>query len=125
MGLSLHGGADFGAGEQIFFERVGYLFRLCVSMGNQPIKINIMNIAKFGAIALTLGLFAASCNNDSTTTETKTTDSAAMVAPAPAPAPVTTTTTSTDTAVLAPNAGTDTTKMKMETKKTETKEVKH
>ena len=45
-----------------------------------------MKIVKFGALALALGLFAASCNNE-TATETPAVDSTVM-APAPEAAPV-------------------------------------
>lgn len=74
-----------------------------------------MKIVKFGAIALALGLFAASCNNEETVSETTTTDTAITTAPAPVE-----TITTTDTAVLVNTASGDTT-TKMET----TTEVKH
>ena len=78
-----------------------------------------MKIVKFGAIALALGLFAASCNNETATTETTTTDSTVT-----APAPMETAPVVTDSAaVVAPAAG-DSSVMKMETKTT-TEEVKH
>ena len=76
-----------------------------------------MKIVKFGAIALALGLFAASCNNETATTETTTTDTAVTTAPMEA-APVV-----VDTTAVVPAAGTDTVKMETKTT-TETKEVK-
>ena len=67
-----------------------------------------MKFIKFGAFALALGLFAASCNEETETTTT-TVDSAAAAAPQPmAPAA-----TVVDPATAAPG---DTTKISTETK---------
>lgn len=78
-----------------------------------------MKIVKFGAIALALGLFAASCNNEGSTTETTTTVDSTVTAPAPVEtAPVVV----DSAAVVAP--ATDTA-VKVESKTETTTEVKH
>ncbi|MBN9483068.1 MAG: hypothetical protein J0H46_06930 [Bacteroidetes bacterium] len=46
-----------------------------------------MKLVKLSVLALTMGLFVASCGNKTEETTT-TTDSTTMEAPAPAPAPV-------------------------------------
>lgn len=82
-----------------------------------------MKFVKFSVLALALGFFAVSCNNDSTTTESTTTDTTATMAPAapvtePAPAaPMTT----DSAATMAPAAGTNMDTMHTSTTTTETK----
>lgn len=56
--------------------------------GKQTKKQTTMKLVKFGIIALTLGLFAASCNNETTTDETTTMDTTTVVAPVTEPAPM-------------------------------------
>lgn len=60
-----------------------------------------MKFVKFGILALTLGLFVASCGNNESTEETTTTDTATMAPEATTPAPVDTMTAApaTDTTV--------------------------
>jgi len=52
-----------------------------------------MKFVKLSIFALSMGLFVASCGDNTTTDETTTTDSTIMEAPMPEPAPVTTDTT--------------------------------
>ena len=57
-----------------------------------------MKFVKFGILALTLGLFVASCGNNESTEETTTTDTATMAPEATTPAPVDTMTAAPATA---------------------------
>ena len=126
---------------QQFFKSPGYLFLFSGSMGNQTKNNNTMKFVKFGALALALGLFVASCGNDTaSSTDTKTADSSSSMSAAPAApaAPMADTTHaamaadtshmsgSTSTSNMAPAAGTDTgMKMKSSTTKTTTTTKKH
>jgi hypothetical protein len=111
----MHGLSHF---KNISLKFDGYLFLQPALMSNETTKTTIMKFVKFGALALALGMFAASCGSESNTTETTTTDTTVVAPVEAAPAPATT--TMDTTTVAAPAAAGMDTAAKMSTSTTTT-----